>query len=133
MKRKSDTKSFLIVSLLARVESLHAHIFFLKTKNNQENYGTYLGGMDPSTFLSVYLLDLMSSMRISYGVSSYSIGVLEKLTFFNFTPIRSSPMTCIQNRACKILRAMSQGNIIAMLKPLGVLKLVTDVPSHEGG
>lgn len=87
--------------------------------------------MDPSTFLNVYRLDLMSSIKISYGVSSYSIGVLEKLTFFNLTPILSSPMTCIQNRACEILLAMSHDNIIAMLQRSGERKLVTDILFYD--
>ena len=44
-------------------------------------------------------LERISSIRISYGVSSYSIGVLEKLFFFSLTPRRSSSMTCTQKRA----------------------------------
>lgn len=43
----------------------------------------------------------MSSIRISYGVNSYSIGVREKLIFFSLTPRRSSSTTCIQKRACE--------------------------------
>lgn len=59
------------------------------------------GGMSPSTITlrRLYFRDRMSSIRISYGVSSYSIGVREKLIFFSLTPRRSSSTTCIQKRA----------------------------------
>lgn len=43
----------------------------------------------------------MSSIKISYGVSSYSVGEWWKLIFFSLTPRRSSSTTCIQNLACK--------------------------------
>lgn len=46
-------------------------------------------------------LDLMSSIKISYGVSSYSVGGWWKLIFFSRTPRRSSSTTCIQNLACE--------------------------------
>lgn len=47
-------------------------------------------------------LDLMSSIKISYGVSSNSDGEEVKFIFFSLTPRRSSSTTCIQNRACKL-------------------------------
>lgn len=46
-------------------------------------------------------LDLMSSINISYGVNSYSVGEWWQLLFFSLTPRRSSSTTCIQNLACK--------------------------------
>ena len=51
------------------------------------------------TLFSLYLLDRMSSIRISYGVSSYSIGVLVYSVFFSLTPLLSSWITCTHSLA----------------------------------
>ena len=65
------------------------------------------GGKFPSTItlFSLYRRDRMSSIRISYGVNSYSIGGPgEKSTFLSFTPCRSSRITWTQRRAWKYTR-----------------------------
>ena len=51
------------------------------------------------TLLSLYLFDRMSSIRISYGVSSYSMGVLVYSVFFSLTPLLSSWITWTHSRA----------------------------------
>ena len=60
----------------------------------------YVGAIQ--TYSIIYLLDLISSISISYGVNANSIGVLVKLVFFNFTPCRRSFIVWIHKWACKI-------------------------------
>merc|ERR1740128_41748 len=50
-----------------------------------------MGAMRPSTItlFNLYLLERISSINISYGVSSYSIGVLVYSIFFSLRPLRS--------------------------------------------
>ena len=51
-------------------------------------------------FLSVYLHDLISSISISYGVNSYSIGGrLSLVNFLSVTPSRNCRITNIHKRA----------------------------------
>lgn len=98
--------SFFTLKIKAKLKHQHnQHIW------NKNEYLTYLGGILPSTFLNLYLLERISSINISYGVISYSMGVQdEKSTFLSLTPILNSPITCIQNRAYNQEKCMISKN-----------------------
>ena len=54
-----------------------------------------------NTLLSSYFLARISSMSISYGVSSYSIDSSVWSICFSFAPVIKSPMTCRKFLLCK--------------------------------
>ena len=54
-----------------------------------------------NTLLSSYFLARISSMSISYGVSSYSIDSSVWSICFSFAPVIKSPMTCRKFLRCK--------------------------------
>ena len=74
-----------------------------RIKSKMISWASFLtfGGNSPSTitFFKLYRRDRISSIRISYGVRAYSMGVLVKSTFFSLTPWRSSLIVCIHRLA----------------------------------
>lgn len=87
-EKKCTEKEKVCKTFFFLVSHCELYLVYMKEEKGKEKY-----------LCVFFYLALMSSINISYGVNSYSIGVLVKFIFFKRTPRLNSSTTCIQNRA----------------------------------